>query len=134
MEQTVQNSVELLFYVAMKKCLSVVSENSLADIVLSSLLTLNFSIIKRNILFLCNPYLTCLLLFPFRPLFFLHNIEIVESFGNIKDFAYRFQISVTVAAELKKSLLDYNYKHFHKTYEVYYASNLINQKVSEGVD
>lgn len=92
----------------MKKCLSVVSENFLADFLLSSLLILDFSIIKRNIPFLCNPYLIYLLLFPFRPLLFLRDIEIVESFGNIKDFAYHFQISVAIAAELKKSLLDYN--------------------------
>lgn len=80
-------------------------ENSLVDIVLSSLLTLDFPIIKQNILFLRIPYLIYLLLFPFRLLFFfrLQNIEIVESFGNIKDFAYHFQISITIAAELKKN-------------------------------
>lgn len=77
-------------------------ENSLADIVLSSLPILNFPIIKQNILFLRIPYLIYLLLFPFRLLFFLQNIEIVASFGNIKDFAYHFQISIAIAAELKK--------------------------------
>lgn len=78
-------------------------ENSLVDIVLSSLLTLDFPIIKQNILFLRIPYLIYLLLFPFRLLFFLQNIEIVESFGNIKDFAYHFQISITIVAELKRN-------------------------------
>lgn len=54
---------------------------------ISSLLILNFSIIKQNTLFPCIQCLIYLLLFPFRPLFFLQDIEIVESFGNIKDFA-----------------------------------------------
>lgn len=56
-------------------------------IVLSSLLILDFSIIKQNTLFPCIQCLIYLLLFPFRPSFFLQDIEIAESFGNIKDFA-----------------------------------------------